>query len=103
MGSLQGPVICKNVSAKQRIVRVFPQVTKLIIPKSNGAAAWGLKSNVLRNKVGVNSSDRNLRRLKNKKITCSLSPSDGNMAGNFNEHDDEDYLDSSVVDAGMFS
>ncbi|CAM8922050.1 unnamed protein product [Rhodiola kirilowii] len=95
---LQGPVIFQTaVSAKQGVC-IFPSVSNLVVAGTTGVAAWGLKRRGLRNKLKVFNRPH-LRKFTNPR--CSLSPSsdgNGSMAGKFKEND-EDYVNSSVVDA----
>lgn len=106
MGSLQGPVICPNIRAKQvgfyTLATVgfrFPIKDKLL-----RSELWGLK--------GISSSgitkagflSRQVSGRKCKAVNCTFSSSsngNGSMAENFNEND-EDYVNSSVLEAGMF-
>uniref|UniRef100_A0A7N0R9Z8 BFN domain-containing protein n=1 Tax=Kalanchoe fedtschenkoi TaxID=63787 RepID=A0A7N0R9Z8_KALFE len=95
MGSLQGPVIARNVSAKQAGGGVFPAVRPVAMAAPLGVAAWVLKRNGLRNKVEVISHPQSRSFTKPQ---CSLSSSSGGSGENFKEND-SDYVNSSVVDA----
>ncbi|XP_057504164.1 bifunctional nuclease 1-like isoform X3 [Actinidia eriantha] len=97
MGSLQGPVICPALQAKQTGVHACPVYGPLTRAKIPRSGFWGFRGI---NHAGINVG-RQLNVQKNKKVQCSLSSSsngNGSMAENFNEND-EDYVNSSVVEA----
>lgn len=98
MGSLQGPVVCPVVRAKQTGIYTVPLYTPLgNATKLVRSGFWGFKGN-----NGFNVANQT-RRQTNKMIRCTFSSSsngNGSMAGNFNEND-ADYVNSSVVEAGM--
>uniref|UniRef100_A0A7N1A532 Uncharacterized protein n=1 Tax=Kalanchoe fedtschenkoi TaxID=63787 RepID=A0A7N1A532_KALFE len=98
MGSLQGPVIVRNVSAKQAGGGVFPAVRPVTMAAPLGVAAWVLKRNGLRNKVEVISHPQSRSFTKPQCSLSSSSGGSGSMAENFKEND-SDYVNSSVVDA----
>ena len=101
MGSLRGPVICPTVSAKQAGFYTVPVVGFPIKARFLKSELWGFKGI----STGVAKAGFVSRRLsvrKCKKINCTFSSSsngNGSMAENFNEND-EDYVNSSVVEAG---
>ena len=98
MGSLQGPVICPTVRAKQAGNHAFPITGPLVKARLVRSELWGFKG--YKTKVGIASRQLKARRCNT--VQCSLnSSSDGNgsTAENFNEND-EDYVNSSVVEAG---
>ncbi|KAL7175327.1 hypothetical protein ACSBR2_029014 [Camellia fascicularis] len=97
MGSLQGPVICPAVRAKQTGVHPLPVNGPLMKAKILRSGFWGIG--------GVNGTRINvcqqLCMQMYKKVQCSFSSSsngNGSMAENFNEND-EDYVNSSIVEA----
>ncbi|KAF5943012.1 hypothetical protein HYC85_020654 [Camellia sinensis] len=97
MGSLQGPVICPAVRAKQTGVHPVPVNGPLMKAKVLRSGFWGIR--------GVNGTRINvcqqLCMQMYKKVQCSFSSSsngNGSMAENFNEND-EDYVNSSIVEA----
>ncbi|XAR61725.1 hypothetical protein NMG60_11016228 [Bertholletia excelsa] len=94
MGSLQGPVICPAVRAKQTALPVNGPLMKVRVL---GSGFWGFKGN---RSSRCNVSQRQQMQQHNK-VQCSFSSSsngNGSMAENFNEND-EDYVNSSVVEA----
>ncbi|KAE9457008.1 hypothetical protein C3L33_11082, partial [Rhododendron williamsianum] len=98
MGSLQGPIICPAVQAKQTGVCILPvngSLVKAKLLKSGFLGCQGIKGA----RINVN---HKLRGQQYKKVRCCYSSSsddNGSMAENFSE-DDEDYVNSSVVEAG---
>ncbi|XP_059636775.1 bifunctional nuclease 2-like [Cornus florida] len=99
MCSLQGPaVICPTVRGKQNGFYTLPvnwPLTKVSILRSG---FWGFKGI---NSNRINNVCHQLRMRKCKTVQCSFSSSsdgNGSMAENFNESD-EDYVNSSVVEA----
>lgn len=102
MGSLQGPVICPAVRAKQAGLYTLPFNGPMMKASVLRSELWGFKGlSVIKTKVGV--SSRQLNTPKCKPVQCTFSSSsngNGSMAENFNEND-EDYVNSSVVEAGM--
>lgn len=98
MGSLQGPIICPAVQAKQTGVCILPvngSFVKAKLLKSGFLGCQGIKGA----RINVN---HKLRGQQYKKVRCCYSSSsddNGSMAENFSE-DDEDYVNSSVVEAG---
>ncbi|XLR11598.1 hypothetical protein HN51_048327 [Arachis hypogaea] len=104
MGSLnlKGPVVIPTVRAKVAglcsVSLIGPMKAKCIRTEF-----WGLRCSI--DKATVLSFHINMRKCKNKTVHCSFnSPSNGSgsTARNFDEKD-EDYVNSSVVEAGMFS
>ncbi|XP_057973542.1 bifunctional nuclease 1-like [Malania oleifera] len=102
MGTLQGPVFCPAVRAKQPGVHSVPVNGPFVMMKARvlGNEFWGLKGVAVgRPKVG-HQLHLHVRKCKTTPY-CSLSSSsngNGSMAENFNEND-EDYVNSSVVEA----
>ncbi|GFY95861.1 Sec14p-like phosphatidylinositol transfer family protein [Actinidia rufa] len=97
MGSLQGPVIYPTLQAKQAGVHARPVYGPLTRAKIRRSGFWGFRGI---NHAGINVG-RQLNVRKNKKVQCSLSSSsngNGSTAENFNENDEE-YVNSSVVEA----
>lgn len=100
--SLQGPVICPTVEAKQAGFYTLPLVRPLVKAKVLTSELMGFKrisGSFI--KVGVGSRPLSVR--KSKVIQCVFSSSsngNGSMEENFNEND-EDYVTSSVLEAGM--
>ncbi|KAA8537590.1 hypothetical protein F0562_027198 [Nyssa sinensis] len=98
MGSLQGPVICPAVHAKQTGVYTLPVYRPLMKATIFRNGCWRFKGI---NCGRINSVNHQLCIHKCKSVRCSFSSSsngDGSMAENFNEND-EDYVNSSVVEA----
>jgi len=97
MGSLQGPVICPAVQAKQIGVCTLPvngPLVKAKVLKSGFLGCRGVKGAT----INVN---HKLRAQQYRKVQCCYSSSsndNGSMADNFSEND-EDYVNSSVVEA----
>ncbi|CAA3011153.1 bifunctional nuclease 2 [Olea europaea subsp. europaea] len=97
MGSLQGPVLCPVVRAKQSGLYSVPVKSPISKAKYIRSGFWGIR--------GINSDRINVSYRqyspKGKTIMCSFSSSsngNGSMAGNSNEND-ADYVNSSVVEA----
>ncbi|KAJ6938498.1 bifunctional nuclease 1-like [Populus alba x Populus x berolinensis] len=88
MVSLQGPVICPTVRAKQAGKHAFPMTGPLVKARLVRSEFWGFKG--YKTKVGLTS-----RQLKSAKMQYN---GNGSTAENFNEND-EDYVNSSVVEA----
>lgn len=101
MGSLQGPVLCPSVRAKLAGFCSLPVIGP-INSRSIRSEFWGNKElNGSKAKTRILSCQIHVR--KYQRVQCSFnSPSNGSgsMAENFNEKD-EDYVNSSVVEAGM--
>ncbi|KAK1269331.1 Bifunctional nuclease 1 [Acorus gramineus] len=98
MGTLQGPVICRpTVRAKQTVAFSSPVSGSLIKVRSG---IWGSKrGSRARIRVGPLTPQHCVRR--NAVVHCAFSSSsdgNGSMAENFSEND-EDYVNSSVVEA----
>lgn len=102
MVSLQGPVICPTVSAKQAGSYTLPMVGPLVKARHLRSEVWGLKGiSGCITKAGFVSRPQNARKCT--RVHCTYSSSsngNGSMAENFNEND-EDYVNSSVLEAGM--
>ncbi len=102
MGTLQGPVICPTVSAKQAGSYNLPMVGPFLKVRHLRSELWGLKAfSGCITKAGFASRPRNARKCT--RVHCTYSSSsngNGSMAENFNEND-EDYVNSSVLEAGM--
>lgn len=100
MGTLQGPVICPAVRAKQAGVYTLP-VSLPSRKKILKSGLWGFRGNFgAKSKVGDVFYQLHMRKCKT--LQCSFSSSsdgNGSMAENFNEND-EDYVNSSIVEAG---
>lgn len=98
MASLQGPVICPVVRAKQTglAVPVNSPLLKAKLVRGGFLGRKGLRYGT--NNVGYRQHSRKCRTTTN----CSFSSSsngNGSKAGNSNEND-ADYVNSSVVEAG---
>lgn len=94
MASIQGPVVCPVVHAKQTVD------SPLLKPKLIRTGFWGFK--------GLNNGAANVTYPRNSKnfrpIRCTFSSSsdgNGSMAENSSEKN-ADYVNSSVVEAGNF-
>ena len=102
MGSLQGPVMCPSVQAKLAGLFSLPMIgpTNVSCVRSE---FWGIKElGGGKAKPGTLSCHVNMRKCKT--VHCSFNSSSngsGSGAENFNEKD-EDYVNSSVVEAGVF-
>ncbi|KDP38546.1 hypothetical protein JCGZ_04471 [Jatropha curcas] len=100
MASLHGPVVCPVVRAKQAGVYTLPVNAPLVNARLVRSGLWRFKSiNSYRTKVAVFSTQ--LSRQGRYSVRCCLSSSsdgNGSTAENFNEND-EDYVNSSVVEA----
>ncbi|KAL6995718.1 Bifunctional nuclease 2 [Sarracenia purpurea var. burkii] len=97
MGSLQGPVISPAVRAKQTGVYTLPLNGPLMKAKVLRSGFWGFRGIM---GARINASHQ-LHGQECKKVLCSFSSSsngNGSMAENFSEND-EDYVNSSVVEA----
>lgn len=94
MSSVQGPVACPAVCAKQGGVHLLPTNGPLMKAKSLGSSLWGFKAiNYRRITVG--------KQVHFATVRCSFSSSsNGNdsMAENFRDND-SDYVNSSVTEA----
>lgn len=103
MGSLQRPVICPAaVRAKQAGNYIFPVTGPLLKDRVLKSELWGSKSmgGGCKTKVGLIYRQLNARSCNT--VQCSLSSSsdgNGSKAENFNVND-EDYVNSTVVEAG---
>ena len=104
MVSLQGPVICPSVRSKQVGVYTLPVNGPFPRARLQRSDMWGYRG-LPDGKSKARAISRQLKLRKCKPtVQCSFnSSSDGNgsMAENFNEND-EDYVNSSVVEAGMW-
>lgn len=102
MVSLQGPVICPAVRAKQAVVHTAPLRGPLMQTRISGSEFLGFKGfSGGKTKLGICTRHLNMR--KHKVVQCTFSSSsNGSMAENFNEND-EDYVNSSVIEAGMIA
>ncbi|KAK9269833.1 hypothetical protein L1049_025406 [Liquidambar formosana] len=100
MGSLQGPVICPTVRAKQAGVYTLPVNGPLMKAKLLRSGFWGFRGiGGDKNTVNFLSHQRYARKCMTPHCTFSSSSNgNGSMAENFNEND-EDYVNSSVVEA----
>ncbi|XP_054817521.1 bifunctional nuclease 1-like isoform X2 [Prosopis cineraria] len=99
MGSLQGPVLCPSIRAKLAGFCSLPMIGP-INHRYLRSEFWGLKElGGGKAKARILSCQVNVRKCK--RVHCSFSSSSngsGSMAENFNEKD-EDYVNSSVVEA----
>ncbi|KAK2660576.1 hypothetical protein Ddye_007109 [Dipteronia dyeriana] len=100
MASLQGPVICPSARAKQAGVYTVPVNGPLMKARIFRSELWGFRG-LSNDKMKMGAFTRQLNARKCKTVQCTFSSSsndNGSMAGNFNEND-EDYVNSSVVEA----
>lgn len=98
MGALQGPVICPTVSVKNEIiVSVFP-LTVAPAKRSSYLRSrfWGFNKRNCKARI----CSENLSKSPYSGVQCSSSTSsnNGSMADSFSEND-EDYVNSSVIEA----
>lgn len=101
MGSLRGPVICPTIRAKQVGLPMVSFPIKARIIRSEFWGFKGISGPVA--KLGFLSRQLSVRKCKGINCTFSSSSNDnGSMAENFNEND-EDYVNSSVLEAGLSS
>jgi hypothetical protein len=105
MGSLQGQVMCPSAHPKVAGFCSLPMIGPMNVSCVR-TEFWGLKelSGSGKTKTSFLSWHINTRK-SNTIVHCSLNPSSndgGSTAENFNEKD-EDYVNSSVIEAGMFS
>lgn len=103
MGSLQGPVFCPAVRARQGgLYNTVPSTGPVMKARFFRSELWGFKGlTAVKTKVGVFTRQQNARKCKLVQCTFSSSSNgNGSMAENFNEND-EDFVNSSVVEAGM--
>lgn len=98
MASIQSPVVCPVVHAKQTGVCSVPVDSPLLKAKLIRSGFWGLKG-LNRGKVNVSyrQNSRNCRPIRSS--FSSSSDGNGSMAGNPSENN-ADYVNSSVVEAG---
>ncbi|XP_050366524.1 bifunctional nuclease 1 [Argentina anserina] len=100
MGTMQGPVICPTVSAKQAGSYTMPMVGPLLKVRLLRSELWGFKAiSGCSTKAGFDYRPRHVRKCT--RVHCTYSSSsngNGSMAENFNEND-EDYVNSSVLEA----
>lgn len=97
MGSLRGPVICPTIRAKQGGLPMVSFPIKARIIRSEFWGFKGISGPVA--KLGFLSRQLSVRKCKGINCTFSSSSNDnGSMAENFNEND-EDYVNSSVLEA----
>ncbi|KAL3734192.1 hypothetical protein ACJRO7_023524 [Eucalyptus globulus] len=100
MGSLQGPVICPTVRAKQAGAYTVPVTAPLTKPKLLRSEIWGCRGS-FRAKTKAAAVTRLSIARRGRAPRCSFSSSsdgNGSTAENFNEND-EDYVNSSIVEA----
>lgn len=101
MGSLQGPVFCPAVRARQGgLYNTVPSTGPVMKARFFRSELWGFKGlTAVKTKVGVFTRQQNARKCKLVQCTFSSSSNgNGSMAENFNEND-EDFVNSSVVEA----
>ncbi|XP_074263091.1 bifunctional nuclease 2-like [Silene latifolia] len=100
MATLQGPVICPTVQAKQVGVYAVPINGPLERTAMLRSRFWGYKDGFRHStNAGVCARSRHMRRVGT--IQCTFSSSsngNGSTAENFSEKD-EDYVNSSVIEA----
>ena len=101
MGSLQGPVVCPSIRAKQVVVYQVPINNALMKSAMIKSTFWGY--NHLRqrtSKTGLLARPMNIQRRGTVQCTYSSSSNgSGSRAENFKEND-EDFVNSSVIEAG---
>eukprot|EP01018_Ginkgo_biloba_P008669 Gb_07590 [translate_table: standard] len=101
MGTLQGPVICPAVCIKQEInVSAFPLMGAPAKGNSMKNRFWGLNKRSCRARICKGNFLRLPFFSDRQGIQCSssMSSNNGSMAENFSEND-EDYVNSSIVEA----
>lgn len=101
MGSLQGPVFCPAVRARQAgLYSTVPFTGPVMKARVFRSELWGFKGLTgVKTKEGVFTRQQNTRKCKIVQCTFSSSSNgNGSMAENFNEND-EDFVNSSVVEA----
>ncbi|KAJ8442562.1 hypothetical protein Cgig2_026504 [Carnegiea gigantea] len=100
MGTLQGPVICPTVHAKQVSVHPVPANSSLTRTTMLKSSFWGYKDACRRRTTsGVITRPLHVQRLG--RVHCTFSSSSdgsGSRVEKFNEND-EDYINSSVIEA----
>ena len=99
MVTLQGPIICRPAThGKQHAILAAPQisVTKLRLPRSR---FWGYRCDY-GCKVSIHQLSNKTKKQIIRSSFSSSSDGSGSMAENYSEND-EDYVISSVVEAGM--
>ncbi|KAG6699299.1 hypothetical protein I3842_08G061300 [Carya illinoinensis] len=100
MGSLQGPVVCPTVRAKQVGFYALPMIGPFPKARLFGSEFWGFKGISCR-KTKLGNLSHQLHVQKGKTVHCcygSSSNGNGSTSENFNEND-EDYINSSVIEA----
>ncbi|XP_008792814.1 bifunctional nuclease 2-like [Phoenix dactylifera] len=102
MGILEGPVICRPAVHLAKQARVSAPVINTLFTKTRHLRSgfWGSKT---RCRSIIRAAALSIQPCERKgwPVHCSFSSSsdgDGSMAGNFNEND-EDYVNSSVIEA----
>lgn len=98
MASLQGPVIYPVVHAKQVGVNSVPVNVPLTKARILRSELWGVRA-LGDYKMKMGDITRKRRCLTVRCTFSSSSNGNGSMAENFHEND-EDYVNSSVVEAG---
>ncbi|CAO2835114.1 unnamed protein product [Amaranthus hypochondriacus] len=100
MGSLQGPVVCPSIRAKQVVVYQVPTNNALMKSAMIRSTFWGYNRLHQRtSKAGLLAGPMNIQRLGTVKCTFSSSSNgSGSRAENFKEND-EDFVNTSVVEA----
>src|SRR5690348_13276010 len=102
MATLEGLVLCRPV-AQLKSMRLATATTFAGSHfTKRGSSFWGFTCNY--RSIDSALYGKSIRNSKGLSICCSFSsPSDGSgsMAGNFSDRD-EDYIDSSVMEAGNF-
>ncbi|KAL2892728.1 Bifunctional nuclease 1 [Bienertia sinuspersici] len=100
MGSLHGPVVCPTIRAKQGSVYQVPINVSLMKDAMFRSTFWGYKS-VRQQSTNVGMITRSISIRRVGTIHCTFSSSSngsGSRAENFKEND-EDYVNSSVIEA----
>ncbi|KAG1368114.1 Bifunctional nuclease 2 [Cocos nucifera] len=102
MGILEGPVICRPAVHHAKLARVSAPIINTLSTKTRHLRSgfWGSKTRC-RGIITVSARPVQPCERKGWSIHCSFSSSsdgNGSMAGNFNEND-EDYVNSSVIEA----
>ncbi|XP_010263583.1 PREDICTED: bifunctional nuclease 2-like isoform X2 [Nelumbo nucifera] len=97
MGTLQGSVVCPTIGAKQVGAYTLSGNGPLVTARTLRSEFWGSKGTYRRWRT----LSHKVPLIKFRTVHCSFSSSsndNGSMAENFNEND-EDYVNSSVVEA----
>lgn len=102
MASSQGPVICPAVRAKQAGVYTLPVNVPLVNARLVRNGLWRFKGiNGYKSKVTIFSPQLNAQGRYAVQCCLSSSSNNGGTSENFNENDG-DYVNSSIVEAGVY-